>query len=338
MRLGIALPHYDSSLAGRPATWSGVAEVAGIAERSGFDSVWVSDHLFLDWAKYGGDATIVGSLECWTTLSGLAAVTDRVRLGTLALCNDLRNPALLAKMAASLDRLSGGRLELGIGAGWYEPEYRAAGIPFDRPGVRIARLGEAVEIITQLLDGDEVTFKGEHYTIDGAVCRPGPQQEPRPRVWVCGKGDRVVATAAAVGDGWNYSWVGDVDGYRRKAALADELCERAGRDPKSLLRSVGAYVLVARDDSDLERRFARLVERSPAGVLSEVSLDEFRGHGIVGTVQEVVDGFGQLQEAGVSEVIVGLGAIPFQVGDPTDVELVGTEIGAAVRRQEEVNP
>ena len=137
-------------------------------------SVWVSDHLFLDWSKYGGPDTRQGALECWTTMTALAAATSTIRIGSLALCNDFRPPALVAKMAATLDRLSGGRLDLGIGGGWYEPEYRAAGIPFDGAGTRIRRLGESVEIITRLLDGEDLTFKGDHYTIDGAVVRPGP--------------------------------------------------------------------------------------------------------------------------------------------------------------------
>src|ERR671919_2116213 len=201
MRLGLALPHYDTSYAGRTVSWSAVRDAALLAERAGFDSVWVSDHLFLDWGKYGGPAEPQGALECWTTLAGIAGVTDRVRLGSLTLCNDLRNPGLVAKMAATLDLLSGGRVDLGMGAGWYEPEYEAAGIEFSRAGTRIRRLGEAVEIVTRLLSGDEVTFVGEHYTTSEAVCRPRPVQQPRPPVWVCGKGDLLLRMAATFADG-----------------------------------------------------------------------------------------------------------------------------------------
>src|SRR5688572_11202653 len=163
MRLGLALPHYDTSFAGRPVSWLGVKEAAVAAERAGFDSVWVSDHLFLDWSKYGGPTDRQGALECWTTLSALAAATDKVRLGSLTICNDLRSPALLAKMVASLDQLSGGRVDLGLGAGWYEPEYEAAGIEYDKPATRIRRLGEAATIVARLLEGEELTFQGNHY-------------------------------------------------------------------------------------------------------------------------------------------------------------------------------
>jgi probable F420-dependent oxidoreductase len=332
MRLGLALPHYDTSLAGRPVEWPAVARVAALAEQSGFSSVWVSDHLFLDWGKYGGPSTPQGALECWTTLSGLAAITDRVRLGSLALCNDLRNPAVVAKMAATLDRLSGGRLDLGLGAGWYEPEFRAAGIPFDSPGTRIRRLGEAAEIVSRLLEGEELIFKGRYYTIDGALVRPGPLQEPRPPLWIGGKGDFLLKTAARVADGWNFSWIGSIATYRQRAQVADQACEAAGRAPEDLRRSVGAYALVGRTDADLRKRFDRLVERTPDGVLTEVSLDEFRRGGLIGTVGEVIDRIGHLTEAGVEEVVVGIGALPFQIADEEDIELVGTEIAAAVGR------
>jgi probable F420-dependent oxidoreductase len=331
VRIGLALPHYDTSLGGAPASWSGVAEVARTAESTGFNSVWISDHLFLDWGKYGGDTAAQGSFECWTTMSALAAVTQRVRIGSLTLCNDLRNPALVAKMAATLDLLSNGRLDVGVGAGWYEPEYNAAGIPFDAAGTRIRRLGEAVEIIARLLSGEELTFKGTHYTIDGALSRPLPRQRPRPPIWVGGKGDLLLATAARVADGWNLSWVGDVDAYRQRAAAADAACERAGRDPSTLRRSVGAYVLVGRDERDLSRRFERLVQRSPRGVLTAVSFNEFRRKGVVGTAERVIDALGRLAEVGVEEVIVSAGALPFQVADAGDVELIGAEVAPALR-------
>jgi probable F420-dependent oxidoreductase len=331
VRLGLALPHYDTSLAGRPASWAGVREVAELAEKVGFDSVWVSDHLFLDWSKYGGPSTPQASLECWTTMSALSATTRRLRIGSLALCNDLRNPALVAKMAATLDLLSEGRLDLGIGAGWYEREYRAAGIEFSRAGVRIDRLGEAVEIIGRLLSGEEVVFKGDHYTIDGALCRPLPRQEPRPPRGIGGKGDRLLATAARVADGWNFSWVGSLDVYADRAAAADRACEEQGRDPGSLRRSVGAYVLVGRDERDAQRRYERLLERTPEGVLKDesgtaLSYEGFRSRGIVGTVDLAIERFARLAEAGAEEVIVSLGALPFQVADLEDVELLGTEV------------
>lgn len=336
MRLGLALPHYDTSYAGKPASWAQVAEVAAVAEKAGFDSLWVSDHLFLDWGKYGGPDLYQGALECWSTLSALAAVTDRVRLGSLTLCNDFRNPGLLAKMIASLDRLSGGRVEVGLGAGWYEPEYAAAGIPFDRPAVRIRRLGETLEIVKRLLEGEELDYDGEHYQMKGAICRPGPLGE-RPALWVGGKGDLLLSIVAEHGDGWNWSWLGSLDAYAVRSAAADKACESVGRDPASLRRSLGAYVLVGRDDADVRRRFERLIERTPDGVLQAanaqpgVSWEAFRSERVAGTADEVIDRLGALEELGVEEVIVSLGALPFQVADEEDIAIVGELVAPALR-------
>jgi probable F420-dependent oxidoreductase len=337
MRLGLALPHYDTSLSGAPVSWEGVRRVARAAEASGWDSVWVSDHLFLDWGKYGGPPDPQGALECWTTLTAVAASTERVRVGSLALCNDLRNPALVAKMAATLDLFSGGRLDLGLGAGWYEPEYRAAGISFERAATRIERLGEATEIVARLLAGEELTYKGHHYVVDGALCRPAPSQRPRPPVWIGGKGDLLLATAARYADGWNYSWLGSVDAYRERTEAARRACDAAGRDFAGLRRSAGAYLLVGSDGADARKRFERLVETSPPGVLESpqggrgVSWDEFRRGHIAGSTSEVVDRLGQLVDLGVEEVVCSLGALPFQVVDLEVVDLVGRDVAPALR-------
>ncbi|HEX2057410.1 MAG TPA: LLM class flavin-dependent oxidoreductase [Actinomycetota bacterium] len=337
MHLGLALPHYDTSYRNEPVSWSAVRECALTAERSGFASVWISDHLFLDWGKYGGSSTPQASLECWTTMAAIAAATSQVRIGSLTLCNDLRSPALLAKMAASLDLLSGGRVDVGLGAGWYEPEYRAAGIEFDPAGTRIRRLGEAVEVLGRLLAGEELTFDGEHYQLEEAVCLPRPRQQPRPPVWVGGKGDLLLRTAARVADGWNFSWIGSFETYEERSRAADRACESEGRDPSSLLRSVGAYVLAGRDDADLKERFERLVERTPEGVFQErgkgsaVSWEAFRRDHVTGTIGEVTDRLGRLSELGVKEVVVTAGALPFQVADPEDVELLGTDVAPALQ-------
>ena len=340
MRIGLALPHYDTSLGGQPASWEGVARIAKLAEESYFDSIWMSDHLFLDWSKYGGPDDAQGSLECWTTLSALAGVTSDIRLGSLTLCNDLRNPGLVAKMIATLDQLSGGRVDVGIGGGWYEPEYEATGIPFDRAGTRIRRLGESVEIVTRLLAGENLDYEGEHYRLSGAVCLPGPVQQPRPSVFVGGKGDLLLETATAVADGWNMSWLGSqasFDAYAERARTADALCDKAGRDPASFTRSVGVNISVGSDRSDAVRRFERLVERTPPGVLEAlcgdagVSWESYRNERVAGTVEEVSDRLASLADLGVEEVIVSIGTLPFQLGDEEDVALFGTEVGPRLR-------
>jgi len=329
VRLGLALPHYDTSLAGAPVTWEGIRSAAGLAEKGGFSSVWVSDHLFLDWSKYGGPPDVQGAFECWTTTTALAASTDRLRIGTLVLNNDLRHPGLVAKMAATLDALSGGRLELGLGAGWYEPEYAAAGIALAQARERIARLGEATEIVTRLLTGEELDFHGSFYSVNGALVRPGPVQKPRPPVWLGGKGDRLLRAAAASADGWNFSWVGSLESYRERARAADAACEQTGRDPATLRRSVGAYVLCGRNDRDVKRRLERLAERGWPRPLPD-GKDSARS-AIAGTPGEVLEALGRLGELGVEEVVAGLGTVPFEVTDLSDVELVGVEVASALR-------
>jgi probable F420-dependent oxidoreductase len=337
VRIGLALPHYDTSLAGKPVSWAGVKRCAQKAEAAGFDSLWVSDHLWLDWSKYGGSDEPQAALECWTTLSALTACTSQVRIGSLTLCNDFRNPGLLAKMAATLDIFSEGRLEIGLGAGWYEPEYRAAGITLDSPGTRIRRVGEAVEIIARLLEGEELRFKGDHYTLDGAICRPPPLQDPRPRIWIGGKGDLLLATAARVADGWNFSWLGSFETYAERARAADQACERYGRDPSSLARSTGVFLIPGENESDARRRFERLLERTPEGVLGDskggsgVSWDRFRRDHVAGGVEEVVDRLGRLAELGVEEIIVSFGTLPFQLEDEEDIEIVGAMIAPALK-------
>ncbi len=239
-------------------------------------------------------------------------------------------------MAASLDLLSGGRVDVGLGAGWYRPEYDAAGITFDDAGTRIGRLREAAEIVGRLLAGEELTFDGNHYHLEGAIVRPGPLQEPRPPIWIGGKGDFLLRTAARVADGWNFSWLGSFETYRERAAAADAACEKIGRDPKTLRRSVGVYLLTGSDGADVKRRFERLVDRTPAGVLPGsnggpgVSWDEFRRDRVAGTIDEVTDRLGELASFGVEEAIVTLGTLPFQLSDEEDVELVGRQIAPAL--------
>ena len=335
MKVGLALPHYDTSLSGEDTTYAAVERVALQAEQSGFDSVWVSDHLFVDWGKYGGPSEPQGSLECWTTMSALAARTERVRLGSLTLCNDFRNPALVAKMAATLQLLSGNRLEVGVGAGWYEPEYRASGITFDRAGRRIDRLGESLEIISRLLEGEELVFKGDHYTIDGAICRPLPQRKPR--LWIGGKGDRLLRTVARVADGWNFSWLGETSTYRERLTAFQKACETEDRDPSTVSRSVGVKAVVGSDEADAKRRFERLQEVTPPGLMhafSEggvVSWESFRRNHFAGTVAEVVDRLGELKELEVEEVVLSLGTLPFQVADEEDVGIIGAEVAPRLR-------
>ncbi len=227
MKIGVALPHY-----GRQPSLERVVEIAKECELLGFDSVWVSDHLVFDLEKYGGSPELVGSLEPLTTLAVLASATSNVRLGTMVLCNEFRHPVELAKSAATIDIASRGRLELGIGAGWYEREFVLAGLPFPRAGVRLQRLGEAVEVLKLLFTGEPATFDGRHYVLDDMLALPRPAQRPRPTIWVGGKGDRAMRLIARVADGWNAAWFQDPDAYAERARLLGDATVR---------RSIGQY-------------------------------------------------------------------------------------------------
>ena len=230
MKVGVALPHYGSP--GADPSLGRIVEISRECEHLGFDSVWVSDHLVFDLGKYGGSPEPIGCLEPLTTLSVLAAETSTLRLGTMVLCNEFRHPVQLAKEAATVDLASQGRLELGLGAGWYEAEFAQSGIAFPPARVRLERLGESVEVLKLLFGGEPVTYDGKHYRLRDALSRPLPAQRPRPTIWVGGKGDRAMRMIASVADGWNAAWFQDVDAYLDRAALLGDAAVR---------RSVGQY-------------------------------------------------------------------------------------------------
>jgi F420-dependent oxidoreductase-like protein len=219
------------------------------AEELGFDAVWAPDHLLLgrDHAEY----------ECWTLLSHIAGFTEDVNVGSLVLCNDYRNPALVAKMAATLDVVSDGRLELGMGAGWHEPEYDAYGWEYRDGFERLMRLDESVRILKRMwgADGDPVSFDGDHYTVDEAYCEPGPVQDPHPPILVGGQGEEVTLKLVAKhADVWNTDvFNGDVETLEHKIGVIEDHCETVGRDPDELTHSWDGHVLCTRDEDELDR-------------------------------------------------------------------------------------
>src|SRR4051812_11879393 len=180
MKIGLALPQYDYSVPGEhPLSFETIVEHARVARDAGYTSVWLSDHLFLDLAKYGGSDRREGCFEPLVTLAGLAREVPDVRLGTLVLLEALPPPPMLAKALATLDRVSGGRLDVGLGAGWYEPDYEAIGMDMPSPGERLARLREAVDIVSGMLAGETITYDGTYHRTKHAVALPGALQEPR---------------------------------------------------------------------------------------------------------------------------------------------------------------
>ena len=232
MRVGIQLPEVE-----RIVPWDEVRGIALAAEDSGFDSIWVGDHLLYR----RDDPPERGPWDAWTQLAALAAVTSRVRLGPLVAATAFHSPGHIARMAASIAEVSGGRFVLGLGAGWSEPEFRAFGFPFDHLGTRFE---ESFGIVRRLLAGERVTFRGRYHQVDDAVLLPRPAR-PVP-LMVGSSGPRVLVTALPHADAWNvwYDVYGnDAEGFAKRNAEVDAICSQVGRSPREVERS--ACVLVA---------------------------------------------------------------------------------------------
>ena len=256
------LPVGDMDAAEDPSTtWSHVRTVAETAEGCGLDSVWIADHLL---AKMQ-DGTVHGMHDAWTLLSAVAAVTTRVELGPLVLCSSFRDPGVVAKMAVTLDEVSGGRLVLGLGAGWHDPEYEAFGFPTSH---RVSRFAEALEIIVRLLRGERLSFQGRYYEVlDAALLPPPGRSIP---VLVAGRKPRMLQLTSTWADAWNTAWYAEpnerfhaeVEGFER--ALQD-----AGRSNYDVERTLG--ILVGKDPGDaIARKLQTWAEIGFDHVIAEV--------------------------------------------------------------------
>ena len=240
LKVGLLLPETEGQFDGGTAHWSDLRTMTRLAEEVGFDSVWITDHLI---QRHPGQAPR-GPWEGWSLLAALAAVTDRVAIGPLVICTGYRNPALLAKMADTVDEISGGRLILGLGAGWHEPEYRAFGYPFDH---RVARFEEALTIITGLLREGHVDFAGTYYQARDCELRPRGPRPQGPPLWIGTVGPRMLELTARHADAWN-AWF-DKTGNRVENVPAlrdavDAACAAVGRDPATLERTLAVNVEV----------------------------------------------------------------------------------------------
>jgi alkanesulfonate monooxygenase SsuD/methylene tetrahydromethanopterin reductase-like flavin-dependent oxidoreductase (luciferase family) len=245
MRVGLALPHYDFSLPGGGSiAFDSVAQVAATAERLGFDSVWLSDHFFASLERYGGGPQLRDARPIVTW--GSSDDDQRCAWGPSCPAG-FRHPAVLAKSATAIDRLSGGRFELGLGAGWYGEEFHAFGVPYGSVGERFAILEETLAYLDALLGAEPASFVGERFELRDAFNRPPPIQQPRPPVLVGGKGGpRLLRLAARYADGWNAAWRWTVEAYAARAAAAREACEREGRDPAGFRLSLGLFAVAGR--------------------------------------------------------------------------------------------
>jgi probable F420-dependent oxidoreductase len=251
LRLGLNMPYSEGQMAGRTPRWTDILEMARVAEDVGFDAIWVSDHV--GFGDPEGDWS--GAWESWTLLSALAASTDRVSLGTYVTNAPFRNPALLAKMAETLDEVSGGRVILGLGAGWNEPEFRAYGFPFED---RFDRFEDSLRIISSMLRTGIASHDGPVAQARNARLEPrGPRPMGLP-IMVGAGGPRMLRLTAELADRWN-GGLRTVGECAARLRAVDDACRAAGRDPKTLARSIEVLVrtLPARDDEPPENRELR---------------------------------------------------------------------------------
>ena len=251
------------------------------AEATSWDGIWYADHFMPD-----GPDTSAPWPEAWTTLSALAASVPRIRLGPLVTGNTYRHPAVLAKMAATVDRISGGRVVLGLGAGWQENEHRQYGIPLYAIGERLARLDEACQVIKSLFTEERSRFDGKYYQLEEASLEPKPVQDPLPLL-IGGGGEQVtLRITARWADEWNV-W-GDVETLRHKMAVLERHCAEVGRDPSQIQRSAVALLFLSDDREFVEKMRSRGIGRPM----------------IIGNVDEVRETVRGYAEAGVDELIV----------------------------------
>jgi F420-dependent oxidoreductase-like protein len=285
-------------------TWDQWQAIAAVADAHDFETLFRSDH-------YGSVEGIGerGSLDAWTTLAGLAAITSRVRLGTLVSPGTFRHPSVLAKSAVTVDHISGGRVEVGMGAGWLEAEHRAYGFPFGDMRTRLRVFAEQIEIVHRSWKPGSFSFSGEHYEIQDLDALPKPVQQPHPTLIVGGRGGRgTIEPAASWADEYN-TFSASPEEIRERHGRFAEAWERAGRDPGTLRFSAMVTSVVAEDEAGVRSRLGR-IGRDPGST------------GVVGTVEQAAERLRELEDAGVQRVMLQ----HLLHDDLEGIELIGREL------------
>ena len=236
MKIGLIIPLAEDDSTNTTPGYSFLRDYARQAESIGLDSIWVFDHLLYRWPN---KPDTYGIWESWTLLTALAEATQKVELGTLVLCVPFRNPALLAKMATTLDEISNGRLILGLGAGWHQPEFEAFDYSFDHLA---SRFDEALQIIVPLVRDGAVDFQGRYYSANTCVIRPRGPRPNGPPILIASSGPRMLALTAQYADQWNSAWFGQVESLAESRGKLGEACRSVGRDPATVAITVGVNI------------------------------------------------------------------------------------------------
>jgi F420-dependent oxidoreductase-like protein len=322
MRFGAFVPQgWRLDLAGIPVEeqWASMVDVARTIEGAGFESLWVYDHFHTVPV-----ATQESTFEAWSLMAALAASTSTVRIGQMCTCNGYRSPSYLAKVAAGIDVISGGRLEMGIGAGWYEEEFVAYGYEFPPVGTRLGQLREAVEIMLRMWTEDRVEFDGRHYQLAGAICRPKPLQRPHIPLWIAGGGERTTLRLAARRAAYT-NFGNSLDEFRHKSEVLAGHCNDVGRDVGEIVRSSNFNVAIAASDADVEERLRWLDEQHAPLLSAEQAPPSvaLRRDGLVGRPDQIVAQLREWQEAGMTYAICYFPEVAY---DTSGLELFAREV------------
>ncbi len=318
MRFGTFVPQgWKGDQNGVPVEeqWDRILGVASLIEDSGYDSMWVYDH-FHTHPVVSQESTF----EAWTLMAALAAITTRARLGQMCTCALYRPPSYLAKIASSIDVISGGRLDVGIGAGWSKGEFEAYGYRYPADGERLDMLEETVQILLAMWSEDEARFSGEHYTIDGAINRPRPIQHPHPPLWIAGGGEkRTLRIVARYGD---YSNFGDnIEEFRHKSQVLAGHCAEIGRPYDEIGRTIHRMSVIGRDESDLRDKLEIAARRR------HCTPGEFAEEHFASTVAQAVEEMGLFVDEGCAEMILYF----YDMGEGDSLELFASEVMPQLR-------
>jgi F420-dependent oxidoreductase-like protein len=273
LKFGVFLPFYAFQAKNPTEQFILLKNVVLESENLGYDSVWLDDHLM-----YGAWSI----LEPWTVLSALSTLTTRIRMGTMVSCNTHRNPALLAKTAATLDVLSNGRLEFGIGAGTQEHEHTAYGFNFPKPSGRMEQLGEALEVTTRLWTEEKGTYQGKYYSLKDAICEPKPIQKPHPPIVVGGSGEKqTLKITAKYADRFDWGFLPSIEEYKHKIEVLKDHCKIIGRDFGEIEKSCwpSGQILAAENEKELSQKFQKYKP-------SNMTLEDFKKSTLAGTPNE----------------------------------------------------